>query len=145
MSDRDELITRLRSALHDPNGVVWNAAELDEALRQALADLAACAAQSWLLGGLDGAAASNFPLVYQALLTRGALGYALLACAAERVHTFGGSEASAAALAAGKAHLERFSAGLARLPDYRAQSLQSAEQPPYPSTGGWQLPDGEQP
>ncbi len=134
MNDLDLLIERLRSALHDPNGLVWSDAELSEALRQALEDLIDAAGQSWLLAGLDGDShATNFPTHYFALLTRGALGYALLACAAERVHSFPAAESGARALAAGQAQLERFNLGLGWLQKHRLEELHTAADAPYPA------------
>lgn len=147
MSDISDLITRLRAGLVDSSGVVWGTAELEEALRQALADMNQAAGEPYTLTGLDGATSTTLPGGFFALLVRGGLAYALLSRAAERVDAFNyQANLSADALAVSAAVFRRFEAGLASLSLLRASAIQTAPDAPYPdgsdaNQNGWQLPD----
>ncbi|MEN4013764.1 MAG: hypothetical protein ROW48_17135 [Bellilinea sp.] len=138
MSDADLLLERLRAVLRDPQAAVWSEGELTGALRQAYHDLLAASGEAWLINGLDGELnPTNFAPHYFALLLRGALGYALLGRAAERVDAFRFDPRHvASALAAARLLLEQFQRGLDGLGRLRVRRLQEAENPPYPPSGG---------
>ncbi len=146
MSDADLLLERLRAVLRDPQAAAWTEGELTGALRQAHHDLLAASGEPWLINGLDGEPnPTNFPAHYFALLLRGALGYALLGRAAERVDAFRfDPQHVASALAAARLLLEQFQRGLDGLGRWRVRRLHEAENPPYPPAGhpdqpGWSL------
>lgn len=141
MSDLDILLERLRAILQDEAKLSWSDSLLTDAIRQALEDMLNAAGEAWLLGGLDGSThTTNFPTHYFALLTRGALGYALLMQAAERSNSFSAANSVPATLAAARAHLERFEKALPDLHSLRLTQVHNAAQPPYPaSQGGWPL------
>lgn len=147
MSDYADILVRLRAGLIDVNGLVWENSELDEGLRQALADMGLAAGCEYTLAGLDGALTTSLPGQHFATLVRGAAAYALLWRAAERVDAFSARPNSAAeVLAAAAALLARFEAAMTHLAALRAAGLQTSAVPPYPdgnesAQSGWQLPD----
>lgn len=147
MSDYTLLLARLRAGLIDPGAAVWKNSELDEALRQALADMALAGGTAYSVTGLDGAPATTLPVQYFAALVRGAAGYALLWRAVERLDAFNiQPNLSAEALAAAASILGRFEAALQSLAALRTAAMHTAAVTPYPdgtSTAqpGWQLPD----
>lgn len=147
MSDYSDLLIRVRAGLMDTSAAVWQSAELDEALRQALADMSLAAGASYTLTGLDGALITSLPAQYFTALVRGAAAYAVLWRAIERLDAFSlRPNLSSAALAAAAALLARFEMGLAHLAALRTAEMQNAAVSPYP-TGtesaqpGWTLPD----
>lgn len=141
MSDLEMILERLRVILQDEAKLSWNDGLLTDAVRQALEDMLNAAGEAWLLGGLDGSThTTNFPTHYFALLTRGALGYALLMQAAERSNSFSAERSVPASLAASRAHLEAFEKALPGLQSHHRTQMHNAAQPPYPaSEGGWPL------
>lgn len=146
MNTAGSLITELRQILRDLPAVIWSEAELTHALRQAYHDLLAASGENWLINGLDGETnPTTLPPILASLLLRGALGYALLGRAAERLDAFDFHPGQqAAALTTASALLERFQKGLAGLNRYRLRRLQSAENAPYPSAddplqSGWRV------
>lgn len=147
MSDTSDLITRLRAGLMDTSAVIWGTAEVEEALRQALADMCQASGEFYTLSGLDGAISTTLPGVYFALLVRGGLAYALLSRAAERVDAFNyQANLSADALAVSAAAMQRFEAGLTALGLLRLSTMQTTPNAPFPdgtdaNQNGWQLPD----
>lgn len=147
MSDYADLLIRVRAGLMDTQAAVWQSAELDEALRQALTDMSLAAGVSYTLTGLDGALLTSLPAQYFAALVRGAAAYAVLWRAIERLDAFSlHPNLSSAALAAAAALLTRFEVGLSHLTALRTAEMQTAAVSPYP-TGteitqpGWTLPD----
>ncbi|GIV82514.1 MAG: hypothetical protein KatS3mg051_1868 [Anaerolineae bacterium] len=134
MISASSLITELRQILRDLPAVIWSEAELTHALRQAYHDLLAASGEDWLINGLDGETnPTTLPPILASLLLRGALGYALLGRAAERLDAFDfHAGQQAAALTTARLLLDHFQKGLAGLNRYRLRRLQSAENPPYP-------------
>ncbi|GIV62757.1 MAG: hypothetical protein KatS3mg045_0096 [Bellilinea sp.] len=134
MNTAGSLITELRQILRDLPAIIWSEAELTHALRQAYHDLLAASGEDWLIQGLDGETNSTtLPPSLASLLLRGALGYALLGRAAERLDAFDfHAGQQAAALTTARLLLDHFQKGLAGLNRYRLRRLQSAENPPYP-------------
>ncbi|KPL75229.1 hypothetical protein [Bellilinea caldifistulae] len=134
MNTTSSLITELRLILRDLPAVIWSEAELTHALRQAYHDLLAASGEDWLINGLDGETnPTTLPPILASLLLRGALGYALLGRAAERLDAFDfHAGQQAAALTTARILLDHFQKGLAGLNRYRLRRLQSAENPPYP-------------
>lgn len=147
MSDYTNIISRLRASLVDASGVIWGAAELDEALLQALADMRQAAAAEYVVTGLGGAVETSLPSDQFDTLVRGAVAYALLWRAADRVDAFNyQSGLSAAALSAASAVMKRFEAALAGLAGRRIAAMQTAAEMPYPDGAddtqpGWKLDD----
>ena len=147
MSDYTDILQRLRAALVDVAGVIWGTDELDEALRQALADLGQAGGVAYAVAGLDGAAATTLPAAQCEALVRGAVAYALLWRAAERVDAFNYQAGLPGdALAAAAAVMRRFEAALAGLAAQRTSAMHTAEAAPYPdgtdeTQPGWKLAD----
>lgn len=146
MNTAASLILALREILRDPQAVSWSEAELTHALRQAYHDLLAASGESWLIYGLDGEGnPTTLPPILNSLLLRGALGYALLGRAAERLDAFDyHTGQQAAALTTARTLLDCFEKGLSGLNRYRLRRLQSAENAPYPPPAdpqqtGWPL------
>lgn len=146
MNTAASLILALREILRDPQAVSWSEAELTHALRQAYHDLLAASGESWLIFGLDGESnPTTLPPILNSLLVRGALGYALLGRAAERLDAFDyHTGQQAAALTTARTLLDCFEKGLSGLNCYRLRRLQSAESAPYPPAAdpqqtGWPL------
>lgn len=146
MNTAASLILALREILRDPQAVSWSEAELTHALRQAYHDLLAASGESWLIYGLDGESnPTSLPPILNSLLLRGALGYALLGRAAERLDAFDyHTGQQAAALTTARTLLDCFEKGLSGLNRYRLRRLQSAESAPYPPAAdpqqtGWPL------
>lgn len=147
MSDYTDLLIRVRAGLMDTSAAVWQSTELDEALRQALADMSLAAGATYTLTGLDGAIITSLPVQYFAALVRGAAAYAVLWRAIDRLDAFSlRPNLSSAALAAASALLARFEMALSHLAALRTAEMQTAAASPYP-TGteptqpGWTLPD----
>ena len=147
MSAYADLLIRVRAGLMDTSAAVWHSTELDEALRQALADMSLAAGATYSLTGLDGALITSLPAQYFANLVRGAAGYAVLWRAIERLDAFSlRPYLSSAALAAATALLTRFEMGLSHLAALRTVEMQTAAVPPYPTgteptPSGWTMPD----
>lgn len=147
MSDSDTMILRLRSALVDMDGAVWDTPELQEALLQALADMRQAAGQTYSVEGLGGAAVTSLPAEWSDLLVRGGAAYALLSRAADRVDAFNFDQGlPGAALTVSEALMQRFLDGLTGLARLRISELQTAPAAPYPDGSdvlqpGWKLPD----
>lgn len=147
MSDYTELLGRLRAGLVDTSSAVWGTAELDEALLQALADMSRAAAVEYTVDGLAGALVTNLPAAHFAALVRGAIAYALLWRAAERVDAYNYQAGlSADALAAAAAVMRRFEESLLSLISQRTAAMQTAIDTPYPDGSistqpGWKLAD----
>ncbi len=146
MNAAADLILALREMLRDPQALAWSDSELTHALRQAYHDLLTASGEDWLIHGLDGETnPSTLPPILASLLLRGALGYALLARAAERLDAFDfHSGQQAAALTTARTLLDCFQKGLAGLNRYRLRRLQSSPSAPYPpgddpAQPGWQL------
>jgi len=146
MSDYTDLLIRVRAGLMDTSAAVWQSPELDEALRQALADMSLSAGAAYTITGLDGALITSLPAQYFATLVRGAAAYAVLWRAIERLDAFSlrpNLPSAAAAVAAGL--LARFEMALSYLAALRTAEMQTAVVSPYP-TGieptqpGWTLP-----
>lgn len=142
MNTAASLILALREILRDPQAVIWSEAELTHALRQAYHDLLAASGEVWLINGLDGESnPTTLPPILNSLLLRGALGYALLGRAAERLDAFDyHSNQHAAALTTASTLLNLFEKGLSGLNRYRLRRLQSAESAPYPPPDDAQQP-----
>ncbi|WP_448335224.1 hypothetical protein [Bellilinea sp.] len=142
MNTASDLIAELRHILRDPQAVIWSDAELTHALRQAYHDLLAASGESWLIYGLDGENnPTTLPTILNSLLLRGALGYALLGRAAERLDAFDyHAGQQAAALTTARTLLDCFEKGLSGLNRYRLRRLQSAESAPYPPADDPQQP-----
>lgn len=147
MSDYTLLLERLRAGLIDPDAAVWKNSELDEALRQAMADMSRAGGTEYTLAGLDGALLTTLPVEYFAALVRGAAGYALLWRAVERLDAFNlQPNLSSEALAAAAAILARFETALTALTALRAAAMHTAADSPFPDGSnaaepGWQLPE----
>jgi hypothetical protein len=147
MSGYTDILARLRAGLIDANGLIWDNNELDEALRQALADMALAAGADYTLDGLDGALTTSLPIQHFATLVRGAAAYALLWRAAERVDAFNvRPDLPAEVLSAAAALLARFESAVTHLAALRTAGLQTSAVTPYPdgtesAQPGWQLPD----
>lgn len=147
MSDYTNILTRLRASLVDTGAAVWGAAELDEALLQALADMRRAAAAEYTVNGLAGSAATTLPAAQFDTLVRGAVAYALLWRASERVDAFNyQADLAAGALAAAAAVMKRFEAALASLAADRTSAMQTSANMPYPDGAddtqpGWKLAD----
>jgi len=146
MTTASSLLTALREILRDPQAVIWSEGELTHALRQAYHDLLAASGEAWLINGLDGETnPTSLPPALASLLVRGALGYALLGRAAERLVAFDFNPAQqSAALTTAGTLLDAFQKGLSGLSRYRLRRLQSAESAPYPAADdparpGWPL------
>lgn len=146
MSDSDTLILRLRNALVDADGAVWDTPELQEALLQALADMRQAAGQAYSVDGLGGAAVTSLPPEWFDLLVRGAAAYAMLSRAADRVDAFNFDPGlPGTALTVSAALMQRFVDGLTALARLRISELQTAPAAPYPDGSdllqpGWKLP-----
>ncbi len=147
MSDYTDLLTRLRAALVDSSAAVWGSPELDEALLQALADMGQAAGVEYSIDGLAGALVTTLPAVHFNGLVRGAVAYALLWRAAERLDAYNLQPGlSTEALAAAAAVMRRFEGCLQSLAAQRTAAMQTAAVPPYPdgtdlTQPGWRLPD----
>ena len=147
MSDYADLITRLRAGLIDTEETVWHIAELDEAMRQALADMGLAAGAVYTVTGLDGALTTSLPGQHFATLVRGAAAYSLLWRTIERLEAFNTRpNLPAEVLAAAAALLARFETALIHLAALRMTELQTAADSPYPAVtddvqAGWTLPD----
>ena len=147
MSDYADLIIRLRAGLIDTEETVWHIAELDEAMRQALADMGLAAGAVYTVTGLDGALTTSLPGQHFATLVRGAAAYSLLWRTIERLEAFNTRpNLPAEVLAAAAALLARFETALNHLAALRVTELQTAVDSPYPAVtdaaqAGWTLPD----
>ena len=147
MSDYTELLGRLRAGLVDTSRAVWGTAELDEALLQALADMRRASAVEYTVDGLAGALLTNLPAAHFATLVRGAVAYALLWRAVERVDAYNYQAGlSADALAAAAAVMRRFEESLLSLAAERTAAMQTSVDTPYPDGSvstqpGWKLAD----
>lgn len=147
MSDYTDILGRLRASLIDTGAAVWETAELDEALQQALFDMRQAAATEYAVSGLAGAAVTTLPAAHFDTLVRGAVVYALLWRAAERVDSFNyQADLSAAALAVASAMMKRFESALSGLAAERTVDMQTALSAPFPNgtddaQPGWKLDD----
>ena len=147
MSDYADLIIRLRAGLIDTEETLWHTAELDEAMRQALADMGLAAGAVYTVTGLDGALTTSLPGQHFATLVRGAAAYSLLWRTIERLEAFNTRpNLPAEVLAAAAALLARFETALNHLAALRVTELQTAVDSPYPTVtdaaqAGWTLPD----
>lgn len=147
MSDYSDILARLRASLVDSGAAVWGTAELDEALLQALTDMNRAALQEYTVSGLAAAVTTTLPVDQFAPLIRGAVAYALLWRAVERVDAFNyQANLSADALAAASAVMQRFEAALAALAAKRTAAMQTTTSTPYPdgtdsAQPGWKLED----
>lgn len=145
MNDYTAVLTRLRASLVDADGIIWGASELDEALLQALADMRQAAAAEYTVNGLAGALETTLPAKWFDTLVRGAVGYALLWRAAERVDAYNDlAGLPDAALSAASAVMKRFEAALASLAAERTAAMQTSTAAPYPDGAddtqpGWKL------
>jgi len=147
VSDYTVLLGRLRAGLVDTSSTIWGTAELDEALLQALADMSRAAGVEYTLEGLAGAVVTNLTAAHFATLVRGAVAYALLWRAAERVDAYNyQASLSADALATAAAVMHRFEESLISLASQRTAAMQTALDSPYPDGSddtqpGWKLAD----
>lgn len=147
MSDYTDILSRLRASLVDSGGTVWGAAELNEALLQALADMRQAASAEYSVNGLAGAVETTLPAAWFDTLVRGAVAYALLWRAADRVDAFKDPAGlPEAALTAAAAVMKRFEAALASLAAQRTSAIQTSTAMPYPDGAddtqpGWKLAD----
>ena len=147
MSDYADLIIRLRAGLIDTEETLWHTAELDEAMRQALADMGLAAGAVYTVTGLDGALTTSLPGQHFATLVRGAAAYSLLWRTIERLEVFNTRpNLPAEVLAAAAALLARFETALNHLAALRTAEIQTASVPPYPTGAepaqpGWTLSD----
>lgn len=147
MSVYTDILSRLRASLVDMSAAVWGASELDEALLQALADMRQAAAAEYTIDGLAGAVVTTLPSAHFETLVRGAVAYALLWRAAERVDAYNyQTDPVSGALAAASAVMKRFEAALVSLAALRTAAMQTSASMPYPDGSddtqpGWKLPD----
>lgn len=80
-----DLMLRVRAALHDSPGLVYDSTTLEEAIRQALSVyMLSAGSLTVTLAGLDGAVETTLPALHESLLVRGAAAYAAQARAAEQ-------------------------------------------------------------
>lgn len=139
-TDLTTLDARVRAALGDPQGLIYDAAALEAALLSALSALNTAGATSeqprpYTVAGLDGAAETSLPDELVELLVRGAAAQAALSRAMGRSEGYSPTLAvPAAQLAWARAEQAAFEAGVDEL---RRASLQRAAQPPWSLPGGW--------
>lgn len=133
--------THIRLLLADPESRTWTDADLDEAIRQALAELAGAAGAPIPLEGLDGEAGPSGLTAEQAqTLAGGAAGYAVLSRALRRAEAVDlGQTVPATLLDWAHARLKAFRAQVLAL---RLVTLQRSTQPPY---APWSDPDESTP
>ncbi|HMN13890.1 MAG TPA: hypothetical protein PKD55_16370 [Bellilinea sp.] len=141
MTALNDLLPRLRASLMDVDAHIWQETELKEAFTQSLADVCRYAGQPYGVTGLNDPVTLPLPELFVPLVLRGAVSYALLWRALERLDAYNiNSGLPAQALQASTEVWQRFEAGLAALAGIRVNALQMAAEPPYPTAEGWQLP-----
>lgn len=141
MSNLIDLLPRLRASLMDIDAQIWQESALKEALSQSLADVNRASGQAYGVSGLTDPVTLLLPGLLAPLLLRGAVSYALLARAAERLDAYNiNSTLPAQLLDAAAAIGQRFDAGLAALAGIRVSELHTSADAPYSSSGGWDLP-----
>jgi hypothetical protein len=79
-----DLETRVRAALYDGAGLVYDGLTLDEAIRMALGHYNLAGGGQASIAGLDGAETTTLPALHESLVVCGAAAYAAQARAAEQ-------------------------------------------------------------
>lgn len=120
MTRLSDVSTRTAGLLEDPAHLLYTPTQLENAIRQALAEYSAASGSTQTLADLDGAVSTSLPAAYEYMIAAGAAGYAASARCARREQVPPGLAAWA------KSTLERFEAGMEQV---RAAGLQSASVP----------------